>query len=123
MKKKYFLLILMLILFNTTGCAKELKELKELQDDLDDIEYVYPDNKDVVVTLEEYNKLVSGMTEQEVWNIIGGECTNLSTTDLGIGQQYITSSYGCNGNGYVGSNVALIFQGGKLKSLAQIGLR
>lgn len=32
--KKYFLLILMLILINTTGCAKELKELEKLQDDL-----------------------------------------------------------------------------------------
>lgn len=113
----------MLILINTTGCAKELKELEKLQDDLEDIEYVYPDNKDVVVTLDEYNKLSSGMSEQEVWDIIGGKCTNLGTTDLGIGQQYITSSYGCNGNGVVGSNVSLIFQGGKLKSLAQVGLR
>lgn len=84
---------------------------------------IYPDSKDVTVTLEEFNKLKSGMTESEVWDIIGGKCTNTGTTDLGIGSEYVTVSYGCNGNGSVGANVILMFQGGKLNTMSQTGLK
>ena len=75
------------------------------------------------MSLEEYNNLSSGMTEQQVWDIIGGQCTNTGTTDIGAGDQYVTVSYGCNGNGGVGSNVILMFQGGKLSTMSQIGLK
>ena len=50
------------------------------------------------------------MTEDEIWNIIGGVCTNTGT------------SYGCNGNGEIGSNVILMFQGGELSTFSQIDL-
>lgn len=62
------------------------------------------------------------MTENEVWNVVGGQCTNTGTTDLGIGSEYVTVSYGCNGTGSVGANVVLMFQGGKLKTMSQTGL-
>lgn len=120
MKKLFIVVSLLLVSFILTGCSEELKDLEDFQED---IEYVYPDSKDVVVTLEEYNKLKSGMSESEVWEIIGGKCTNTGTTDLGIGSQYVTVSYGCNGNGTVGSNVILMFQGGKLNTMSQIGLK
>lgn len=120
MKKIIFILTLMLVPLMLTGCTEELEDLSN---ELDEVEYVYPESKDVVVTLEEYNQLVSGMTEQKVWDIIGGQCTNTGKTDLGIGEEYITISYGCNGNGSVGSNVVLMFQGGKLSTMSQIGLK
>ncbi len=120
MKKIFFSLTLMLVPLMLTGCTEELEDLSN---EVEDIEYVYPDSKDVVVTLDEYNQLSSGMTEQQVWDIIGGQCTNTGTTDLGIGDQYVTVSYGCNGNGRVGANVVLMFQGGKLSTMSQAGLK
>lgn len=95
-----------------TGCDSEI----------DDLKYAYPDSKDTVVTLEEYNKLETGMTEQEVWDVIGGKCTNTGTTDIGMGDEYVTVSYGCNGEGSFGANVILMFQGGKLSTKTQAGL-
>lgn len=120
MKKLLILTFVLLFSLCVTGCTEELENLSN---ELDDTQYVYPDTKNVIVTLEEYNKLKSGMTEQEVWDIVGGTCTNTGTTDLGIGSEYVTISYGCNGNGTVGSNVVLMFQGGKLYTMSQIGLK
>ena len=114
--KKLFVALLMSFLI-LSGCTDELES------DLEDIKYAYPDSKDVIVTLSEYNELSSGMKEQEVWDISGGECTKTGTTDLGIGNQYVTITYGCNGNGTAGSNVVLMFQGGKLSTMSQIGLK
>lgn len=120
MKKMIFIVALMLVPLMLTGCTEELEDLSN---DVKEAEYVYPDSKDVVVSLEEYNNLSSGMTEQQVWDIIGGQCTNTGTTDIGAGDQYVTVSYGCNGNGGVGSNVILMFQGGKLSTMSKIGLK
>lgn len=63
------------------------------------------------------------MLEQEVWNVIGGQCTNTGITDVGAGEQYVTVSYGCNGSGTTGANVILMFQGGKLINKTQTGLK
>ena len=120
MKKIFFVVTLMLLPLMLTGCSEELDDLSKT---LDDANYAYPDSKDVIVTLDAYNKLSSGMTEQQVWDVIGGKCTNTGTTDLGMGSQYVTVSYGCNGNGGVGSNVLLMFQDGKLSTMSQIGLK
>ena len=120
MKKLLLLLTITLVIFTLTGCTEEFENLS---DELDDVQYVYPDSKDVIVTLDEYNQLKSGMTESKVWSIIGGKCTNTGTTDLGIGSQYVTVSYGCNGNGTIGANVILMFQGGKLSTMSQTGLK
>ena len=120
MKKIFFAIVLLLVLFMLTGCTEEAEKLSE---DLEEIEYGYPDSKDVVVTLEEFNQLSSGMTEQEVWDIIGGQCTNTGSTDLGIGEEYVSVSYGCNGNGSVGTNVILMYQGGTLSTMSQSGLK
>lgn len=120
MKKLLFISLLLLLTLCITGCTEELEDLST---ELEDSQYVYPDSKDVIVTLDEYNQLKTGMTEQEVWDIIGGKCTNTGNTDLGIGSEYVTISYGCNGNGNVGSNVILMFQGGKLSTISQTGLK
>ena len=124
MKKYFFIITLLLCVLIVSGCSEEINnDLEEISNDLEEAKYVYPESKDVVVTLEEYKQLKSGMTEQEVWDIIGGKCTNTGSTDLGIGEEYITISYGCNGNGNIGSNVVLIFNGGKLYTMSQIGLK
>ena len=120
MKKNIILVFLLFSSLLLTGCTEEIEELS---DELDDVQYAYPDTKDVIVSLDEYNQLEAGMTEDEVWNIIGGVCTNTGTTDLGIGSEYVTVSYGCNGNGEIGSNVVLMFQGGELSTFSQIGLK
>ena len=108
------LLVLSLLVLPTvlTGCIKGITETK-----------VHPDSKDVTISLEEYNQLESGMTEDEVWAIIGGQCTNTGTTDLGLGEAYKTVSYGCNGEGSLGANAILMFQGGKLTTMSQAGLK
>ena len=120
MKKIFFIISLLIFTPLFTGCTEDLETLSH---EIDDSQYVYPDSKDVSVTLEEYNNLKSGMTEKQVWEIIGGKCTNTGTTDLGIGKEYVTISYGCNGNGTLGANVILMFQGGKLSTMSQTGLK
>ena len=85
--------------------------------------YAYPDSKDTIVTLEEFNQLETGMTEEEVWDIIGGECTLDAETSIDGLEEYKTVSYGCNGKGSTGANVQLIFQGGKLDTKVQVGLK
>lgn len=112
MKKLQYSFTLLLSIILLSGCTNKL----------DEITYPYPDSKDTIVTLDEYKKLENGMTEQEVWDIIGGQCTNTGTTDIGAGEQYVTVSYGCNGNGKTGANVILMFQGGKLVTMSQAGL-
>lgn len=117
MKKMLFLIIMLTFMLFLTGCTENLENA------IDDATYAYPSSKETIVTLKEYNNLKSGMTEQEVWNIIGGKCTSTGTTDLGMGDKYVTNSYGCNGYGTTGANVILMFQGGKLISFNQAGLK
>lgn len=100
-----------------TACGNSLKL------NIDETTYPYPDSKDTLVTMSEYKELNTGMTEKEVWDIIGGECTKTSTTDVGSGEEYITTSYGCNGSGSEGATVILMFLGGKLSTLTQVGLQ
>ena len=117
---KLLLFLLLITTFILTGCSDEFENFSS---NLADSQYVYPDSKDVIVTMDEYNQLKSGLTEKEVWSIVGGQCTKTGTTDLGIGSKYITVTYGCNGNGSIGSNVVLMFQGGKLSTMSQVGLK
>ena len=120
MKSFLFVITFIILSLILTGCTEELENISN---EIDDAQYIYPDSKEVIVTLDEYNQLKSGMSENEVWDIIGGQCTNIGTTDLGIGSQYVTISYGCNGNGSIGSNVILMFQGGKLNTMSQTRLK
>ena len=113
MKNVLLSITAILVCFSLTGCTEELEN----------ITYPYPDSKEILVTLEEFNEIQTGMTEQEVWDIIGGQCTNTGTTDVGIGEKYVTVTYGCNGDGKTGANVILMFQGQKLTSKTQVGLK
>jgi hypothetical protein len=80
-------------------------------------------NSEGSISLEEFNQIETGMTYEEVCNIIGGEGTLGSSVDMGIGDEYKTEIYQWTGNGSIGANASVTFQGGKVISKAQIGLK
>ncbi|MFI3260911.1 MAG: hypothetical protein R3Y13_04275 [bacterium] len=118
MKKNIVKLSMLLsISLLTFGCEDELLTK------LESASYVYPDSKDVFVTIDLYEKIEAGMTQSQVWEILGGECTETGVTNTALGDEYITESYGCNAEGTIGANVVLVFQGGKLTTKTQSGLQ
>ena len=80
-------------------------------------------NSEASISLEEFNKIETGMTYEEVRDIIGGEGTLSSSVDMGIGDEYKTELYQWTGDGTIGANANVTFQNGKVISKAQIGLK
>ena len=117
MKKICLLLVMGFGLFLFTGCT----------DTVDDIIYPYPDSKDVKISLAQYNQIENGMTTSEVWDILGGKCTETSNSKIegipGVMDDIETILYGCNGSGSVGANAILTFKKDKLTLKAQHGLK
>lgn len=74
------------------------------------------------ITLEEFNAIKTGMTYQEVYDIIGGSGSVLSEADFGLGEAYRTVIREWSGEGQLGANANVTFQGGKVSSKAQYGL-
>lgn len=74
------------------------------------------------ITMEEFNQITTGMTYDEVVSIIGGEGEILSQTDLGLGSEYNSVMYEWQGEGGIGANANVMFQGGVVVSKAQFGL-
>ena len=74
------------------------------------------------ITLSEFNQIRTGMSYNQVCEIIGGKGELMSSVDLDIGYEYATQIYTWWGNGYEGSNANITFQGGKVVAKAQIGL-
>jgi hypothetical protein len=70
------------------------------------------------VTLAQYEQLQSGMSEQQVYNILGPG-TELSRSDLA---GYTTVMYQWEGSGSLGANMNAMFQNGELIQKAQFGL-
>ncbi len=79
------------------------------------------DNK--YISMDEFNQINQGMTYEEVSEIIGSEGELVSEVDIGMGEQYRTVIYTWYGDGVSGANANFTFQGDKLVSKAQIGLR
>ena len=73
-------------------------------------------------SLEEFNAIKTGMTYQEVFDIVGSRGEVLSEVDLGLGDEYYTAMYTWDGEGSLGANANVTFQGGKVTSKAQFGL-
>lgn len=70
------------------------------------------------VTLDQYNQIQTGMTYEEVKNILGGEGQLSSETEIaGMNSQI----YQWNGNS-LGANCMITFSDGKVYSKAQFGL-
>lgn len=72
------------------------------------------------ITAEKFNAIESGMTYDEVVNIVGSDGELLSQADIG-GDEYKTEIYVWYGI-VPGSNANVTFQGGKVAAKAQIGL-
>ena len=71
-------------------------------------------NSEIEITLEQFNQLETGMTKEQVFDILGGE--GVITSDSGD-----TVMYSYNGTS-LGANASLMFQDGKLVSKSQLGL-
>ena len=74
------------------------------------------------ITLAEYNAISTGMTFQEVYDIIGGAGEVISEVDLGLGEEYHTVMRQWDGEGSFGASANVTFQGGKVTAKAQFGL-
>lgn len=74
------------------------------------------------ITLEKFNQIQSGMTYQEVVDIIGEEGNILSESNIMNDEQYKTTMYYWYGQDGI-SNANVTIQGGKVISKAQIGLK
>lgn len=74
------------------------------------------------ISLDEFNAIKTGMTYQEVFDIVGARGTLLSESDIGLGDEYYTAMFSWDGEGSLGANANVMFQGGKVISKAQYGL-
>lgn len=72
------------------------------------------------ITLEEYNKIQTGMTYEEVVNIVGSPGTDTVTSEVAGYSMRVVS---WEGNGFVGSNANVTFSNGSVSAKAQIGLK
>ena len=79
-------------------------------------------SKNQGITLDEFNRIETGMSYENVVQIIGQEGELLSSVDLNIGSDYATQMYVWYGSGSV-ANANVTFQGNKVISKAQIGLK
>lgn len=84
--------------------------------------YDYRGDNPPTISLEEFNAIKNGMTYQEVFDIVGSSGTILSESDLGLGDEYFTRMYMWEGEGSLGANANVMFQGGKVIQKAQLGL-
>ena len=81
-----------------------------------------PQNKSTI-SKDEFNSISTGMTYDEVVEIIGSEGEVLSEVDLDLGEEFKAIMYFWEGEGSPGANANITFQGGKVTAKAQIGLK
>ena len=84
--------------------------------------YEYSGYNPPTISLEEYNEIKTGMEYQEVFDIIGSRGEELASSDLGFGNEYYTVIFTWEGEGALGANANVTFQGGKVTAKAQVGL-
>lgn len=82
----------------------------------------YEEDNPPTITMAEYNQIETGMTYFQVCDIIGGSGELLSEVDMGMGFEYATEMYMWEGEGIVGANANVTFQGSKVIAKAQFGL-
>ena len=81
-----------------------------------------PDYNPPTISLDEFNQISTGMTYTEVTSLIGSPGEMLSSSDAGLGAEYVTEVWSWEGEGSLGANANVMFQGGKVTSKAQSGL-
>lgn len=72
-----------------------------------------------LITLDEFNRIESGMSYEDVVNIIGSNGSLSSESSMG---NYTIQIYTWYGN-IIGANANVTFQNGKVVGKAQVGLR
>ena len=72
------------------------------------------------LNLEKFNKIETGMTYDQVVEIIGEEGTVLSESEIA---NIKTAIYSWYGEGSIGANANVTFQNGKVTAKAQFGLK
>jgi hypothetical protein len=80
-----------------------------------------PENKPTI-SKAEFDAIKTGMTYEEVVEIIGSEGEVMSETGE-EGTDLHTIIYSWDGEGEIGANANFTFQGGKLQNKAQFGLK
>ena len=115
MKKIAILFLIIVLNFTLCSCVTPNDIVKGTDADII--------NSEASISLEEFNKIETGMTYDEVCEIVGGEGTLGSSVDVGIGNEYKTEIYQWTGDGAIGANANVTFQGGEVVSKAQVGLR
>jgi len=79
-------------------------------------------NNKPTMTKAEFDQIKDGMSYDEVAAIVGGP-GELQAESGAKGDAAHTVSYGFDGEGSMGANAQLMFQGGKLNMKAQMGLK
>ena len=104
-----FICVAVIIIFGPMQMNKDLQ--RSVSGVSDDSQYI---------TMSEYNQIKTGMTYEEVINIVGspGE-VSIQSESGGFNLTMIT----WYGNGTAGSNANVSFQNGKVMGKAQVGLR
>ena len=74
------------------------------------------------ISLEEFEQIQTGMSYQEVFDLVGSRGELLSEADLGLGDEYYTAIYSWDGEGALGANASVTIQGGYVTSKVQAGL-
>ena len=111
--------------FTSTDKAKESNPPATITNEVegtaspDEAEEINPST----ISLEDFNAISTGMTYEEVVNIIGSEGEVLSEVDIGMGEEYKTTMYTWKGEGSLGANANVTMQGGKVTAKAQLGLK
>lgn len=129
-KKWWFWLIIVVIMIAIAGGSSNVStptsgnvsnKNSQVENDTQEQEPEPPKN-DPKISLDEFNQIQTGMSYQQVVDIIGSEGTVLSETDIG-GAEYKTTIYTWEGSGSLGANANITIQGGKVVSKAQFGLK
>lgn len=78
-------------------------------------------NNPATISKEEFDAIYTGMTYQQVVDLVGGPGEVLSEVDIG-NDEYFTRMYSWDGEGTPGANATITVQGGKVTAKAQFGL-
>lgn len=140
MKRLFFILACAVLVFSMTSCTITLVDsddtgtsktpdtnVEESKDPETPESGSYDENKPVKnsekITMEEFVRIETGMTYEEVVAIIGGPGELSSEVNLGMGDEYVTQIYIWYGEGvFSRGNANVTFQGGKVVAKAQVGL-
>lgn len=77
---------------------------------------------DTTISMSEFKRIETGMTYDEVVEIVGTDGELSTSVDM-FGSELKTEMYVWRGNGSIGSNANVTFQGGTVIAKSQVGLK